>query len=169
MRKEYEKLELFNYSPVPFLDLHKRQFLPIRRLQNSGDLYEGQWGETSGKRDGFGYCISIEAEYLYEGYWVAGVQQGRGRMIMPNGYYEGDFSGNQRHGFGIYVWTSSGDYYEGNWYSGIKSGQGKLYTKKEDKFYEGEFKNNKKHGEGKIIASDGVTVLERGTWNNDVK
>jgi len=41
MRKEYEKLELFNYSPVPFLDLHKRQFLPIRRLQNSGDLYEG--------------------------------------------------------------------------------------------------------------------------------
>ena len=43
MRKEYEKLELFNYSPVPFLDLHKRQFLPIRRLQNSGDLYDDQW------------------------------------------------------------------------------------------------------------------------------
>lgn len=41
MRKEYEKLELFNYSPIPLLDLHKRQFLPLTRLQNTGDLYEG--------------------------------------------------------------------------------------------------------------------------------
>jgi len=51
----------------------------------------------------------------------------------------------------------------------MKCGQGKLYTKKEDKYYEGGFKNNKKHGEGKIIASNGVTVIDRGTWRNDVK
>ena len=58
----------FNYSPVPFLDFHKRSFRPLTRT-NAGDYYEGQWSDLTNKRDGFGYCISIEAGFIYEGYW----------------------------------------------------------------------------------------------------
>lgn len=120
----------YNYSPVPFSEFHKRKFVAMRKLPN-GDWYEGQWSESTGKRDGFGYCVSLEGNFLYEGYWSEGTQHGQGRIIMANGYYEGDFVTNQRHGQGKYVWNI-GDYYEGEWVSSQKSGFGKLYSKAEN-------------------------------------
>ena len=165
IKQFYSSLSPFNYSPIPFLDLHKRSFRPLRRIA-TGDYYEGQWSEITEKRDGFGYCISSEAGFLYEGYWVDGNQHGQGRIIMENGYYEGPFNMNQRNGQGKYVWKN-GDHYTGEWVSSMKSGFGRLYSKAENQTYEGHFKMNKKHGEGSIIAADG-TVTHRGQWRNDV-
>ena len=133
----------------------------------NGDWYEGQWSETTGKRDGFGYCISPEANTLYEGYWHEGTQHGKGRILLVNGYYEGDFVTNQRHGTGKYVWNV-GDWYEGDWANSQKSGFGKLFSLMENQYYEGQFKNNRKHGQGSIISADGI-VKQRGTWKNDTK
>lgn len=31
-QKEYDQLELFNYSPIPFSDLYKRQFLAMTKI-----------------------------------------------------------------------------------------------------------------------------------------
>ena len=66
------------------------------------------------------------------------------------------------------VWPDQARY-EGQWQYGQRSGTGKLYIKVEDRFYEGQFRNGKKNGDGKILDSDGVRVIERGTWKNDVK
>lgn len=68
LRQLHESLPMFNYSPVPFVDFHKRSFRPLTRT-HTGDYYEGQWSDVTNKRDGFGYCISIEANFLFEGYW----------------------------------------------------------------------------------------------------
>jgi len=97
MRSIYSTLEPFNYSPIPFVDFHKRSFRPFTRTA-TGDYYEGQWSDLTNKRDGFGYCISVESGYLYEGYWSEGNQHGNGRLFRENGYYEGQFVMNQRHG-----------------------------------------------------------------------
>ena len=165
LRQIHESLPPFNYSPMPFLDFHKRSFRPMSRTA-TGDFYEGQWSDQTNKRDGFGYCISVESGYLYEGYWSEGNHHGNGRMLLENGYYEGQFVMNQRHGQGKYVWNS-GDYYNGEWVSSMKDGYGRLFSKVENQIYEGHFKNNKKHGEGKIIVASDGTVIQRGIWRND--
>lgn len=67
LRDYHRTLEPFNYSPVPFLDFGKRQFVTITKLAN-GDLYEGQWNQD-GKRDGFGYALIEAGTAIYEGYW----------------------------------------------------------------------------------------------------
>ena len=125
IRKAYEQLKPFNYSPIPFAEFYKRTFVPLSKTQN-GDWYEGQWSEITGKRDGFGYCI-YEDGSLYEGYWQDGVQQGHGRIILHNGYYEGEFHGNQRHGEGSYYFNT-GDFYQGEWVNSQKNGFGKMYN-----------------------------------------
>lgn len=126
----HESLDPFNYSPVPFIDFHKRSFRALTRTA-TGDYYEGQWSDATNKRDGFGYCISIEAGFLYEGYWSEGNHHGNGRMILENGYYEGQFNMNQRHGQGKYIWNS-GDHYTGEWMHSMKSGFGRLYSRGEN-------------------------------------
>ena len=130
IRELHESLEPFNYSPVPFMDFHRRSFRPLTRTA-AGDYFEGQWSDLTNKRDGFGYCISLESGYMYEGYWSEGNQHGAGRMILENGYYEGQFVMNQRHGQGKYIWNS-GDHYQGEWVSSMKSGFGRLYSKSEN-------------------------------------
>ena len=130
MRMLHSNLPDFNYSPVPFIDFHKRSFRPMARTA-TGDFYEGQWSDLTNRRDGFGYCISIESGYLYEGYWSEGNQHGNGRMLLENGYYEGQFNMNTRHGQGKYFWNT-GDHYSGEWLSSMKSGFGKLYSKAEN-------------------------------------
>ena len=81
LREAHERLPHFNYSPVPFLDFHKRSFRPLARTA-TGDFYEGQWSDLTNKRDGFGYCLAIDSGYIYEGYWSEGNQHGNGRMIL---------------------------------------------------------------------------------------
>ena len=93
LREAHERLPHFNYSPVPFLDFHKRSFRPLARTA-TGDYYEGQWSDLTNKRDGFGYCLAIDSGYIYEGYWSEGNQHGNGRMILENGIYEGEFNMN---------------------------------------------------------------------------
>ena len=71
LRQLHESLEAFNYSPIPFMDFHKRSFRQLTKTA-TGDFYEGQWSDLTNKRDGFGYCISLDSGYLYEGYWSEG-------------------------------------------------------------------------------------------------
>lgn len=93
---------------------------------------------------------------------------GTGRLTNKNGFYVGEFSSNQRQGSGFYKFKS-GDYYDGEWLNGLRSGNGRLYIKADDKIYEGKFKNNNREGEGRILSGDGIKVLEKGLWRNDVK
>jgi hypothetical protein len=47
-----------------------KSFLPLKQTSHS-EVYEGQWSDISGRRDGFGYCV-YEDGTLYEGYWKDG-------------------------------------------------------------------------------------------------
>lgn len=41
IRREHDRLPQYNYSPIPFVDLHKRQFLALTIVKPNGDLFEG--------------------------------------------------------------------------------------------------------------------------------
>ena len=50
---------------------------------------------------------------MYEGQWVAGVRQGKGKIIYSDGsYYRGDFQKDQMWGRGVYV-GADGSQYDG--------------------------------------------------------
>ena len=94
LNEYHRSLEPWNYSPVPFLEFGRRQFVTVTKLSN-GDYYEGQWN-TEGKRDGFGYALIESGTALYEGYWVDGLMHGQGRLTNRLGHYSGGFQTNQR-------------------------------------------------------------------------
>jgi hypothetical protein len=51
---------------------------------------------------------------VYEGYWVDGKREGKGRMSFPSGsVYEGDFVNDVYEGFGTYILPNGGKYVEG--------------------------------------------------------
>ena len=69
----------------------------FRKLYQNGDSYEGDW--VNGKRDGKGKMIYANGD-AYEGDWV----NGKGKMIYANGdSYEGDWLNDKRDGKGKYI------------------------------------------------------------------
>jgi hypothetical protein len=65
----------------------------------------------------------------FEGNFVAGVRQGKGRITFFNGdVYDGQWQDDKRWGFGVYVYgagsSSQGDRYEGEWVADNMHGMG---------------------------------------------
>ena len=59
-----------------------------------------------------------ESSWLYEGYNIDGVREGKGRLILSSGnVYIGEWKNGYRHGFGKGTFAN-GDIYEGNWFFG---------------------------------------------------
>ena len=71
----------------------------------------------------------IMPDYLYEGDFVNGLWHGKGKITWKNdgSWYEGDWRENEIHGNGKYVWAH-GEYFEGNWQKGKPwNGNGRFY------------------------------------------
>ena len=59
-------------------------------MLKTGSVYEGQWNDK-GSMEGQGVMLWPDAK-KYEGNWLRGKANGKGRMIFNNGdYYEGEF------------------------------------------------------------------------------
>ena len=68
---------------------------------NGEKLYEGEWDDELGLKDGQGVQIFVETGELYEGFWQAGKAHGQGRLIHSNGdVYDGEWYEDRAHGFG---------------------------------------------------------------------
>ena len=74
------KLGAFNYNKgAPLYNKEKLVFKPLIEFEE-GKRYKGEWNEESGLREGKGYLIDTDGE-IYEGFFLNGIQCGRGRLI----------------------------------------------------------------------------------------
>ena len=83
----------------------------------------------------------------YEGDWVDGKMQGRGRLETNDEIYEGDFFDNQYHGNGELKFTDGSGYYKGEFKNGNFEGKGE-YNKVGVFVYRGDFKGGDFEGYG---------------------
>ena len=126
-----------------------------RLIFSDKSFYEGTFKDD--KFDGFG--IYKNKEYIYEGQFLLGKKNGKGKInnFIKNYEYEGDFINDLRDGYGIEKY-SDGSVYEGEFKSDLKEGKGKLIIKNKDKDiieYIGQFKSNKINGKGIINWANG--------------
>lgn len=105
--------------------------------------------------------IEIDGD-LFEGYFINGKKNGRGKYIWANGdIFDGNWVDGKRTGKGRITW-SNGDTYEGEWKDGKLCGRGKLiqYGKSPSgetymKYsYDGEWLDNREHGHGICVEGD---------------
>lgn len=121
--------------------------------------------------------IEIDGD-LFEGYFINGKKNGRGKYIWANGdIFDGNWVDGKRHGHGTYTWAD-GDTYEGDWKDGKRCGRGKLiqYGKSPSgetymKYsYDGDWLDSKEHGHGICVEGDfGWKKMDKvfeGEWVN---
>jgi len=91
---------------------------------------------------------------------------GKGILYYKDGKieYDGNFINGKREGKGKYIWED-GSYYIGQWSNNNMNGKGTAYNKDDTIQYEGDFVNGKKEGYGKFIYEDGLYYI--GKWLND--
>ena len=150
------------------------------RVKGLFTTYNGDWyvGEFANEIfNGKGKFFNRAKEYIYEGDFKDGVQEGFGQTITSQGhkyvgmYKDNEYNGKvklyindtlisdahyvdgQRHGKGWFL-LKEGHNYTGNFYKGMAKGQGSMKFKGGDMFI-GEFDNGKPNGIGKIKYSNG--------------
>ena len=74
-------------------------------------------------------------------------------MFYKNGniLYEGNFIDGKYEGKGKYIWEN-GNYYIGQFKNGIRSGRGTMFYSSGKILYDGDFINDKYEGNGKYIC-----------------
>ncbi len=84
----------------------------------------------AGLAEGFGTVVPLVAGGTrFEGDFIAGVRQGKGRITFFNGdVYDGQWQDDKRWGYGVYTYgagsPSDGDRYEGEWMADNMHGKG---------------------------------------------
>jgi len=99
----------------------------------------------------------------FDGIYVKGKKNGKGKSTFDNGsYYKGEFKNDLRQGQGEY-WFPSGQRYVGNWTENKKEGSG-CYFYNDNEWWDGKFRDNKWNGTGTYHFASGET--EQITYDN---
>ncbi len=123
----------------------------FKRIEIDGDLFEGYF--LNGKKNGRGKYIWANGD-VYDGMWKDGKRCGRGRISWSNGAsFDGEWHDGKKHGRGTYTWAD-GTYYEGEFADGNFNGFGKKVYSSGD-VYEGQWKDDKREGSGKYTSQQG--------------
>ena len=148
--------DLLGPFDYPYVSPHEddattmRRNRPLFTLEN-GAMYEGEWNESTNKRDGKGSQVWADGS-LYEGYWKNDKANGKGRLIHADGdVYEGEWRDDKAHGQGKYMHTDGAEY-EGQWKEDKQHGKGKE-TWPDGAQYEGDYIEGKREGSGKYRYS----------------
>ena len=150
-----------------------------RLINNIGWIIEGTWNKghlLSGKITNFhqkvfqgqlknyepnGKGIEKAKDYEYEGDYLNGKKQGKGKVVWKDGsFYEGEFFMGRVEGMGKHRWLDSE--YDGHWRAGKMHGTG-IYKWDDGRWYEGELREGLKDGFGKYY--DGTKIYS-GFWKN---
>ena len=135
----------------------------ILKTFNNKILYEGDF--VNGEKNGKGKII-FEDGTIYEGNIEYGMFKGNGKMIWKNGYeYEGEFNGPVLSGKGKLT-GPEGDIYEGDFENNLFHGKGKYKFNKSGNEYEGDFQYGIKKGKGKFTCVN--QYIYDGNWDNDL-
>ena len=113
--------------------------------EEDGSEYHGTFKHN--KRNGHG-IVKKEDETLFDGEWVDGMKEGKGKEIQRRTIYEGSFKQGERHGKGELSRQDGQLIYKGDWMNGKKSGEGCEILKGGIK-YEGSFRDDRYEGYGK--------------------
>ena len=157
--------------------------------QEQSDSYLGA-RDAAGQPHGFGKILNADSS-VYEGQFIHGVKNGKGKSWDSNGklsgegiwendqiiegfgsikysdgcYYQGELKSGIRHGKGINNWPD-GAKYEGDWIDNERNGFGdQLYA--EGTKYKGGFKNGCRDGKGRYELTDGNYY--DGEWKSNKK
>ncbi|CAE8587659.1 unnamed protein product [Polarella glacialis] len=131
-----------------------------------------------GLRDGHGIC-SVEAGGEYEGQWLAGEYNGKGRFCAKAGgrsvgdvgiaqpgsveEYDGEWVRGKREGNGVWQ-DGKGNTFTGTFVDGVLQGTGSVKLPSND-CYQGEWCRGRKHGRGVFRFWDGARI--EGEWCDD--
>jgi hypothetical protein len=131
-----------------------------------GDIYEGEFERNM--FHGYGkYSKKIDSKKIiyYEGKWINGKKQGKGKETFPNGtVFEGEWQDNHKVNKGKITYFN-GDIYKGEISPDLKKNGRGLLTSQSGFIYDGEWKDDKKNGRGKVTTSSGN--IYEGGWKDD--
>eukprot|EP01043_Picozoa_sp_COSAG02_P031296 COSAG02_NODE_2035_length_10040_cov_4.348355_5_plen_995_part_00 len=131
----------------------------------NGAQYEGEWRECLMHGNG---THTRPNGARYEGEWREGLTHGNGTLTCPDGFrYEGEWHEGKPHGKGTVTWPDGAAQYEGDFCEGKigkPHGKGTVTWPDGAAQYEGDFCEGKINGTGKIIASDGTTIVAIKKW-----
>ena len=132
----------------------------FKRIEIDGDLFEGYF--INGKKNGRGKYIWANGN-IYDGNWVDGKCTGKGRISWSNGAsFDGEWKDNQMSE-GKYIYAD-GSVYEGSFKNGKRDGYGKRIYTSGDK-YEGRWQSGSRNGKGVYTWADGDVY--DGEWKDD--
>ena len=132
----------------------------FKRIEIDGDLFEGYF--INGKKNGRGKYIWANGN-VYDGNWVDGKCAGKGRISWSSGAsFDGEWKDNQMSE-GKYSYAD-GSVYEGSFKNGKYDGYGKRIYKDGDK-YEGRWQSGSRNGKGVYTWADGDVY--DGEWKDD--
>ncbi|CEM11596.1 unnamed protein product [Vitrella brassicaformis CCMP3155] len=130
-----------------------------------GDGYTYTGPLLNGKRSGAKGELFKGSERIYEGAWKDDLPDGKGKLFLKEGVYDGNFQGGKRHGTGKFVYKDGkvGDGAAAKFQSSpaVKDKLGK------QRFYDGEWKNDVQHGEGTYLdefGKEGTYRLDNGSF-----
>ena len=156
-----------------------------------GKYYLGEFKNSNNLPNGKGIKYNKDGTILYEGDFVNGRFEGKGRYNYPNGrFFIGEYKKGLRNGKGIIYYPDGkvnfesnyvddkregegkfvledGSYYIGNWENGLFNGKGKEYYPNGKLRYEGDYVDGKREGKGKYIWRDGDYYI--GEEKNDLR
>ena len=112
------------------------------KISDPPEIIKGKW--INGILHGLGSRQLINEQELYEGEFIDGKLNGRGKMTSKTCWYEGFFRNNLEHGKGLKVY-SNGNKYRGMWADGYPDGHG-VFTWADGGEYQGIFRNGMKEG-----------------------
>ena len=132
----------------------------FKRIEIDGDLFEGYF--INGKKNGRGKYIWANGN-VYDGNWVDGKCTGKGRISWSSGAsFDGEWKDNQMSE-GKYIYAD-GSVYEGSFKNGKRDGYGKRIYTSGDK-YEGRWQSGSRNGKGVYTWADGDVY--DGEWKDD--
>ena len=147
-------------SPIPD---KKRFFSDYNTNIDNFSLYQSNLKEESVNNEKPMVQHRLKDGSVFEGELVAGVPEGHGKHIMPNGdEYIGYFRKGLRNGIGK-LKTRTGLNYQGEFLNNHITGYGTL-TQLNGDVYIGQVINGVYNGDGKLIKASGEVI--EGTWNN---
>ena len=127
-------------------------------------IYEGEW--MHGRREGKGKCEYFNGN-VYDGEWKSNAEEGTGNCVFKHGkfkggIYQGEWKNGKIEGDGEMKYKN-GDIYNGYWIKSKRCGKGIINTS-DGHTYVGNWKKNNKNGEGTMTYNNGD--IYKGSWKD---
>ena len=132
-------------------DINKKRnngkYINEEYIWDDGSYYKGEFKNKL--PDGKGTKYYKNRNIMYEGEFIKGKFEGKGKYIYDNGdYFIGEYKNGLRNGKGIGYYKNGKTMFEGEFINGKVNGNG-TFINNDDSYFIGEYKNGLRNGKGK--------------------